>query len=61
MISEWEIWGCANLVIKQHGDDAKFYAAGRADELLEQGDMEGKRIWPRSIWPVRGSQKCLLL
>ncbi len=49
MISDWEIWGCANLVIKQHGDGATFYAAGRADDMLERGDMEGKRVWCRIL------------
>ncbi len=51
MISNWEIWACANLVIMQHGKDAKLHAAGRADELLDQGDMEGKRVWCRILIP----------
>jgi hypothetical protein len=41
MISDREIWQCALLMVKRFGDDAMLEAAGRADELLENGDMIG--------------------
>ena len=43
MLSNWELWACANHYLKQHGEDAPIAAAMRADELLAEGDMEGVR------------------
>ena len=45
MITEWELWSCANHYIRQHGEDAPIVAAMRADELLAQGDLEGSRTF----------------
>lgn len=45
MLSEWELWACANEAIKQHAFDAPIYAAMRADELFEQGDEAGAATW----------------
>jgi hypothetical protein len=45
MLSEWELWACANETIKQHGFDAPIHAAMRADKLLEAGDMDGATNW----------------
>ena len=33
MGDDLDIWRAANLVIKQHGDDASFHASIRADKL----------------------------
>ena len=33
------------LCIKQHGANAAYYAAGRADELLEQGAVTGAHLF----------------
>jgi hypothetical protein len=43
MLSEWELWACANHSIQQHQSDAPILAAMRADELLASGDLEGAR------------------
>ena len=45
VISEWELWACANQAINEHGADAPIIAAMRADELFEQGDNDGARTW----------------
>ena len=45
VISEWELWACANQAINEHGADAPIFAAMRADELFEQGDDDGARTW----------------
>lgn len=42
-----DIWRAANLLIKQHGQDAAIYASERADELLERGDVDGRAVWLR--------------
>ena len=39
MLTEWELWACANEYIRQHGFDAPIHAAMPADELLESGDV----------------------
>ena len=47
MISELEIWCAAHATISRYGTEADLHAAQRADELLEAGDMEGRRVWHR--------------
>lgn len=53
MIDDREIWACANQLLKQHGMDAWFVAARRADELLASGDMEGNRTFVRILGRIR--------
>ena len=49
-----DIYRTANTLIKQHGDlGAEMHAAQRADELLEAGDMDGRRVWLRVLEAVR--------
>lgn len=48
-VAEWEVWACANTLLKQHGDDAWFHAAQRADALFEQGDGAGQRVYLRIL------------
>ena len=45
VISDWEIWACANHYITKHGEDAPIIAAMRADELMSEGDMQGARTF----------------
>lgn len=45
MISRWELWACANEMIRRHGEDAAIQAAMKADELLEAGEHEGSTTW----------------
>jgi hypothetical protein len=45
MITDWELWACANHYIREHGEDAAIVAAMRADELLAEGDMAGSRTF----------------
>ena len=37
----------ARLLIDQHGADALIEAALKADELLDQGDLDGQAVWLR--------------
>ena len=53
MTSDLDIYRSANALIKQHGDRAELHAAMRADELLEAGDMDGRRVWLRVLEAVR--------
>ena len=47
MISDLDIWRAANLLIRQHDDDAELAATRRADLMLERGDLEGQTVWKR--------------
>ena len=49
MIDDREIWGCANLLMALHGNDAWFAASQRADALFEQGDFDGQRVYVRIL------------
>jgi hypothetical protein len=56
MIPELDIYQSANLIIKQHGQDAPIHAAMRADELLEAGDLNGAETWKRILRAVEELQ-----
>jgi hypothetical protein len=45
VLTEWELWACADEAIRQHGLDAPVFAAMRADKLLEQGELDGAANW----------------
>ena len=45
MLSDWELWACANELIRQHGADAPIHAAMKADEMLERPDLDGACTW----------------
>ncbi len=46
-LGELDIWRSAHLLIKQHGEDAGFVAAQKADALLAKGDADGFHAWVR--------------
>ncbi len=41
MTSDLDIYRSANLLVKQHGEDAPIEAAMRADAMLEKGGLDG--------------------
>lgn len=45
MISEWELWACANELLRQHGAKAASHAAERCAVLKAAGNRDGHRIW----------------
>jgi hypothetical protein len=45
MVDDPDIWRAANLLLKRHSADAEIVAAMRADELLANGDVEGRAVW----------------
>ena len=45
MTTDREIYQAATLLIKEHDDEAPIHAAMRADELLDQGDIDGQAVW----------------
>ncbi len=60
MISTLDIYRAANFLLRQHGADAEFIAAPRADEMLDRGDRDGESWFsvnlPRLILPISLAQ-----
>ncbi len=52
MISALDIYRSAQVLIRQHGDDAGLQAAQRADDMLDRGDMDGLAVWKRILAAV---------
>lgn len=44
-LSEWELWACANEVLKTHGGEAPLHVAEQLGALALKGDEEGIRTW----------------
>ncbi len=53
MTREMEIWQTAIALVTEHGGDAAFVAALRADTLLAQYDVDGHLKWKRVRKAVR--------
>jgi hypothetical protein len=56
MVSDLEIWLAANLLIREHGDDAEIVAARRVDEMLERGESDEEIVWLRIRRAIMGMQ-----
>ena len=42
---EIDLYRAAKVVMDQHGDEAAIYAAMRADEFIEKGDIIAASMW----------------
>jgi hypothetical protein len=49
MVEDREVWACANLLFRQHGDEARRIATERAEALLAEGALEGYRTFLRIV------------
>ena len=49
MTSDLDIYRAANVLVRQHGDEAPIHAAMRHDKLLDAGDLDGCVVWKRII------------
>lgn len=56
-MDEKEIWQSAAAMIKRYGDESAYEAGQRADQLLDEGDIEGQRTWMRIIIAIEELQK----
>ena len=52
MTSDLDIYRSANVLVKQHGEDAPSHAAMRADAMFEKGDLDGYAVWKRILRAV---------
>jgi hypothetical protein len=57
MIDDHDLWQAAQLMIKRHGEDALVVAAQRADELFEEGDLDGAAVWRRITAAIEDLQR----
>ena len=48
-VSDLDIYRSANLLVKQHGDEAPIHAAMHADAMQEKGDLDGRAVWLRIV------------
>ncbi len=53
MTSDLDIYRSAQVLVKQHGEDAPIHAAIRAEAMLEAGDLDGYAVWRRILKAVR--------
>ncbi len=56
MTSDLDIYRSANLLVKQHGEDAPIEAAMRADATLDKADLDGYAVWKRILRAVEELQ-----
>ncbi|HUT51194.1 MAG TPA: hypothetical protein VM325_17835 [Alphaproteobacteria bacterium] len=52
MQSNRDIYRAANVLVRKHGSDARNVAAKRAQELLDQGDLDDAATWRKIIKAV---------
>ncbi len=57
MTSDLDIYRSANVLIREHGEDAALEAAMRADAMLEKGGLEGQAVWKRIVRAVEEIQR----
>jgi hypothetical protein len=56
-ISDPDICRAAQQLIKRHGQDAPLAVAQRADELLNENDLDGAAAWKRILHAVEELQR----
>jgi hypothetical protein len=56
-MEEIDVWRSADLLIKQHGDEAAEVAAGKVVEMQRAGDGEGIVVWVQIMLAIRGLSK----
>ncbi len=57
MTSDLDIYRSAQVLVKQHGQDAPIQAAMRADTMLDKGDLDGCAVWKRILRAVEELQR----
>ncbi len=57
MIRDLDIYRSANVLIREHGEDAALEAAMRANAMLKKGDLEGQVVWKRIVRAVEEIQQ----
>ncbi len=53
MLYGLDLWRAAQIMVGCYGDGAATEAAMRADEFLDQGNLDGKQLWVRIMQASR--------
>ena len=48
-MDDHDIYRTANILIREHGEDAPVQAAMRADAMLKKGDLDGYAVFQRIV------------
>ncbi len=56
MISDFDIYRAANIIIERYGEKARLHAAMRADATLEAGDLDGYAVLKRILRAIEEIQ-----
>ena len=57
MIEDPDIYQAAKLIMDQQGEEAATFAAGRAELLLEEDDIDGALVWRRILEAIEELQR----
>ena len=57
MTSDLDIYRTANVLIREHGENAAPEAAQRADAMLKKGSLDGQRVWKRVLAAIKEIQR----
>ena len=57
MLSDLDTWRTAQVMVKRYGEGAATEAAMCADEFLDQGNLDGKRLWIRIMRAIEELQR----
>jgi hypothetical protein len=56
VIEDPDIYRAAKLIMDQQGEEAATFAAGRAELLLEEDDIDGALVWRRILAAIEELQ-----
>lgn len=45
MLSDWELWACANQIFQTHGENSPRFVAEQIGALALDGDADGLATW----------------
>jgi hypothetical protein len=57
VIEDPDIYRAAKLIMDQQGEEAATFAAGRAELLLEEDDIDGALVWRRILAAIEELQR----
>ena len=57
MLYGLDLWRAAQITVKRYGNGATIEAAMRADEFLDQGILDGQRLWIRIMRTIGELQR----
>ncbi len=57
MISDFDIYRSAKVIIERYGEKARLHATKRADALLKAGDLDSYAAWKRILRAIEELQR----